>query len=89
MQELLGLPIQASAHAAEIDQMIVFVHWLMGIMFVGWGIFFIYTLVRFRAGANPKADYGGVKSHTSSYLEVAIGVIKLMSRLPKRPSAPG
>ena len=29
MQELLGLPIQASAHAAEIDQMIVFVHWLI------------------------------------------------------------
>jgi cytochrome c oxidase subunit 2 len=76
MQELLGLPIQASAHAAEIDQMIVFVHWLMAILFVGWGIFFIYTLVRFRAGANPKADYGGVKSHTPSYLEVAIGVIE-------------
>ena len=76
MQELLGLPIQASAHAGEIDQMIVLVHWLMAILFVGWGIFFIYTLVRFRAGANPKADRVGVTSHTSSYLEIAVAVIE-------------
>ena len=76
MQELLGLPIQASEHAGEIDQMIVLVHWVMAILFFGWGAFFIYTLVRFRAGANPKADYTGVKSHTSSYLEIAVAVIE-------------
>lgn len=76
MQELLGLPAQASAHAQQIDQMIVLVHWLMAVLFVGWGAFFIYTLVRFRKGANPKADYTGVKSHTSSYLEIAVAVIE-------------
>ena len=76
MQELLGLPIQASAHAGEIDQMIVLVHWVMALLFVGWGMFFIYTLIRFRAAANPTADYAGVKSHTSSYLEIAIAVIE-------------
>ena len=76
MGELLGLPIQASAHAEEIDQMIIIVHWLMAALFIGWGTFYIYTLVRFRASANPKADYEGVKSHTSSYLEIAIGVVE-------------
>lgn len=76
MEELLGLPIQASAHAAEIDYMIVLVHWLMAILFVGWGAFFIYTLIRFRASANPKADYAGVKSHASSYFEIAVAVIE-------------
>ena len=76
MQELLGLPIQGSAHAGEIDQIIVLVHWLMAILFIGWGTFFIYTLIRFRASANPKADYAGVKSHMSSYLEIAIAVIE-------------
>ena len=76
MQELLGLPVQASAHAGEIDQMIVLVHWLMAVLFVGWGTFFIYTLLRFRAGANQKADYAGVTSHTSSHLEIGIGVIE-------------
>ena len=76
MLELLGLPPQASAHAAEIDNMIVILHWLMLALFVGWGIFFVYTLVRFRASAHPKADYEGVKSHASSYLEVAVAVVE-------------
>ena len=76
MQELLGLPIQASEHAGEIDQMIVLTHWLMAVMFVGWGAFFIYTLVRFREKANPKANYAGVTSHTSSYLEIGVAVIE-------------
>ena len=76
MLELLGMPPQASAHAGQIDNMIVILHWLMLVLFVGWGIFFVYTLIRFRASAHPKADYEGVKSHTSSYLEVAVAVIE-------------
>ena len=76
MGELLGLPIQASEHAPEIDRMIVLIHWLMAVLFVGWGTFFIYTLIRFRASANPKADYTGVTSHTSSYLEIGVAVIE-------------
>lgn len=76
MGELLGLPIQASAHAAEIDYMIVITHWLMLALFVGWGGFYIYTLIRFRAGNNPQADYTGVTSHTSSYLEIAVAVVE-------------
>ena len=76
MCELLGLPVQASEHAAEIDNMIVLLHWLMAVLFVGWGAFFIYTLIRFRAKANPKADYTGVTSHTSSYLEITVAVIE-------------
>ena len=76
MQELLGLPLQASAHAAEIDQMIALLHWLMAILLVGWGIFFIYTLIRFRQSKNPKADYVGVTSHRSSYVEIAVVVVE-------------
>ena len=76
MQELLGLPPQASDHAAEIDQMITLLHWLMAVLFVFWGIFFIYTLIRFRQSKNPKADYVGVTSHTSTHLEIAVVVIE-------------
>ena len=76
MQELLGLPPQASAHAAQIDSMIVIIHWLMLALFVGWGAFFVYTLIRFRASANPKADYQGVTSHTSSYLDVIVAGVE-------------
>ncbi len=76
MGELLGLPIQASEHAPEIDRMIILIHYLMAVLFVGWGAFYVYTLIRFRASAHPKADYTGVTSHTSSYLEIVVAVIE-------------
>jgi cytochrome c oxidase subunit 2 len=76
MLQLLGLPEQASAHAAEIDRMIVLVHWLMAVLFVGWGAFFIYTLIRFRASRHPRADYSGVKSHFSTYVEVGVALVE-------------
>jgi cytochrome c oxidase subunit 2 len=78
MRELLGLPLGASTHAGEIDHMIVLVHWLMLVLFVGWGLFFIFTLIRFRRSANPRADYHGVKSHVSSYVEVAVAVVEVV-----------
>ena len=76
MGELLGLPIQAAEHAGEIDYMIVLIHYLMAALFFGWGAFYVYTLIRFRASANPKADYTGVTSHRSTYLEMAVAVIE-------------
>lgn len=72
MEKLLGLPLNASTHGAEIDNMISLIHWLMLILFVGWGIFFIYTLVRFRQSKNPNANYHGVKNHASTYVEVGV-----------------
>lgn len=76
MHDLLGLPIDASAHGHYIDQIIVLLHWLMLVLFVGWGTFFIYSLVRFRQKKNPNADYIGVRSHASSYIEVAVALFE-------------
>ena len=76
MESLLGLPLGASAHAAELDRMTVIVHWLMLVLFVGWGAFFAFTLLRFRKARNPVADYAGVKSHFSSYTEIGVAVIE-------------
>jgi len=78
MLNYLGLPVQASAHAGEIDEMLVLVHWLMAILFVGWGLFFVYVLFRFRKGANPKASYTGAKGKISKGLEVAVAVIEIV-----------
>ncbi|MDL1891636.1 cytochrome c oxidase subunit II [Sphingobacteriales bacterium CHB3] len=76
MHDLLGLPIDASSHGHTIDEMIVIIHWLMLVLFVGWGGFFTYSLIRFRRAKSPKADYVGVKSHTSSYIEVAVALFE-------------
>ena len=78
MLQLLGLPVQASTHAAELDQMTVLVHWLMAVMFVGWGIFFLFVLFRFRSSANPRASYTGAKGKISKGTEVAVAVIEVL-----------
>ena len=70
------MPLQASAHAAEIDDMTVLVHWLMLVLFVGWGAYFLYVLLRFRSGANPRANYAGAKGKVSKGLEVAVAIIE-------------
>ena len=77
MLELLGMPPAASSHAAEIDQMSVLVHWLMLVLFVGWGAFFLFVLVRFRRGANPKADYAGAKGKIAKSTEIAVAIVEV------------
>ncbi len=66
------LPVQGSAQAAQLDTITVLVHLLMGALFIGWGAFFVYTLIRFRQRRNPKADYRGVRSRASTWTEVAV-----------------
>jgi cytochrome c oxidase subunit 2 len=78
MLNWLGLPIAASTHAGEIDEMLVLVHWLMLVLFVGWGAFFLYVLFRFRRGANPKASYVGAKGKVSKGLEIGIAIIEII-----------
>jgi len=76
--KLLGLPELASVHGKDVDNLIIYVHYLMVILFVGWSSYFFYTLWRFRRGRNPKADYSGVTSHASNYLEVAVAAIEVV-----------
>ena len=71
LSEFLGLPINAASHGLMIDYMNGWVHWLMIALFVGWGIFFIITLIKFGSG-NKKVDPEGVKSKTYSYIEYGI-----------------
>ena len=76
MHKLLGLPVLASKHGEDVDKFIIYIHWLMIVLFVGWLAFFLYTLVRFRRSKSPKADYVGVKGHASSYIEVAVALVE-------------
>ena len=81
MIELLryfGLPVGISTVSGRIDEIIVIVHYLMLVLFVGWGAFFIYSLIKFRASKNKKANYHGVESHYSSVLEGAVAVIEIV-----------
>ncbi len=72
----LFLPELASKHGGRVDDVIGYVHILMAVLFVGWGAFFVITLVKFRASAHPKADYVGVQGHKNTYLEVAVAIVE-------------
>jgi cytochrome c oxidase subunit 2 len=78
MTDWLGLPALATAHGGQIDNLIAWIHIFMLILFVGWGGFFVYVLLRFRQSRNPVANYAGVKSHASSYLEGGVLVVELV-----------
>ena len=78
MLNYLGLPAAASTHAADIDHMTVLVHWLMLVLFVGWGAFFVFVLFRFRRGANPKADYAGAKGKIAKSTEIAVAIVEVI-----------
>jgi cytochrome c oxidase subunit 2 len=78
MSNWLGLPPLAAANGAQIDSLIGWTHVFMFALFAGWGAFFLYVLFRFHRSRHPVANYAGVKSHASSYLEVAVFVVEVI-----------
>jgi cytochrome c oxidase subunit 2 len=73
---ILGMPELASKSGEPVDALIVYVHYLMIALFIGWTIYFAYAIWRFRATRNPKADYEGVKNHSSTYIELTVAGIE-------------
>src|SRR6185437_15895335 len=73
-RHILSLPEVASQHGQDVDKLIVYVHYLMGALFIGWIAYFIYVLFRFNRRANPKADYVGIKGHASNYIELIVAL---------------
>ncbi len=76
INKLLGIAENAAEHGFMVDHMLEIVHWFMAALFVGWSIFFGFTLWRFRRRNHPVADYHGVRSHTSTHLEIGVVVVE-------------
>ncbi len=74
--KLFHLPIAASAHGGKVDLEIYLIHLLMFVLFLGWGIFFVVAVFKFRKGRSPKADYQGIRSHVSTFVAVGVAVIE-------------
>ena len=75
-QKILCLPELASANGQAVDDLMVYLHWLMLVLFVGWIIYFGYVLWRFNAARHPKADYAGSTSLLPKYSEIAVVLIE-------------
>jgi cytochrome c oxidase subunit II len=78
--------IEASAHAARIDVVLMLVHGLMAVLFVGWALYFGWVLVRFRRGRQPHADHHGAKGRVAFWVEIGVvaaeGVLLVGFALP-------
>jgi cytochrome c oxidase subunit 2 len=70
--KILGLPELASSNGQAVDDLMVYVHWLMLVLFVGWSLYFVYTLWRFSARRNPVANHEGSTSKIPKYSEIAV-----------------
>ena len=77
--ESFSFPELVSQNGGDIDGLIIAVHLLMLLLFVGWIIYYFVALWKFRASSNPKADYKGVKSKTiTNSIEGAVIVAELV-----------
>src|ERR1700733_3003836 len=74
--KILGLPELAASSGQPVDDLMVYVHWLMLVLFVGWIAYFGYVLWRFSEKRVVKADYEGSKSKLPSYVELVIVVVE-------------
>ena len=68
------LPVRASLEAAEIDLVLLIVHGLMLVLFVGWALYFGWVLVRYRRARQPRANPHGARGRVAFWIEVGVVV---------------
>ena len=76
INKLLGIVPNASEHGRAVDHMLEVCHWFMLVLGAGWGIFFLYSIIRFNGKRNPKANYHGVVGKASLHAEVSVVIIE-------------
>lgn len=81
-----GLPDDISVYGTGIDSLMIVLHWFMLILFLGWGTFMTWCLVKFRARAGHTATYEPIHAKASKWLEIGIaifeGVLLLFFSMP-------
>jgi cytochrome c oxidase subunit 2 len=75
-RNFLFMPELASSNGLAIDELIVWVHWLMLVLFVGWIIYFFYVLHRFSDKRAQQANYEGSKSALPKYVEIFVVLVE-------------
>lgn len=75
-RKILGMPVLASENGHDIDALIVYIHWLMIALFIGWFAYFLYCLFRFRASRNARADHIGARTHASTWIELVVAGVE-------------
>lgn len=78
-----GLPAAASTYAGQIDFGIRVIHWAMLLIFVLWGIFFTYLLVKYRrrdgVAAQREESHSVLKSLLPDFLVMAFELVLIFT----------
>jgi cytochrome c oxidase subunit 2 len=72
------LPPGASSHAGSVDSVMSLVHLLMLVLFVGWGTYFVFALVRFRASRQARANPHGARGKFALATEIGVVVAEVI-----------
>jgi cytochrome c oxidase subunit 2 len=80
MREFLAryMPPDYSAHGGLVDHLISDIHVLMLVLFLFWGGYFAYVLVRFRGGRQRDASYEGMRSQWPLYSVAVVMAIEFV-----------
>ena len=73
-----GLPADISTNGAGIDRLMWIIHISMIVLFVGWTIFLVYTLIRFRQRPGRKAEYHEKHFKLPTVVEGVIAVFEVV-----------
>ena len=69
-------PVDASTHGHEMDRLTILMHWFMAVLFVGWGIFFVYCLIRYRSRPGHQPSTYLPKAKASKYSEILVVIVE-------------
>ncbi len=72
------LPPDLSQHGSQIDNLITILHWFMAALFVGWAIFLVRCLIRYRARPGHAACYDLIKARPAKAVEVAVVIVEIV-----------
>ena len=70
------MPPDVSTTGHRADYLINILHWFMGLLFVGWGAFFTYCLVKFRQRPGHQANAVPIKAKVSKYSEIGVAIFE-------------
>jgi cytochrome c oxidase subunit II len=71
-RDWLPFPPNLSEHGPGVDQLNIYVHYLMFVMFIAWAIYFVYCLIHFRKREGHKAVYNPAKGKLAKVSEVGV-----------------
>jgi cytochrome c oxidase subunit 2 len=69
---MYGTPKSISTHGASVDHLIDVLHYFMIVLFVGWGIYLVYCMIRFRDRQGHTADTSAKHFMLPKYVEIGV-----------------